>query len=77
LIRLSAAMFRSHGSIGGRDVLHDVDRRRGVRHVDLSNFTPSLYFGVLTVVAMIAAVAGRTVITAQVDLIFRPFGPGR
>jgi predicted RND superfamily exporter protein len=41
----------------------------------LSNFTPSLYFGVLTVVAMIAAVAGALLLLPKLIMIFRPFGP--
>ena len=40
----------------------------------VSNFTPSLYFGVLTVMAMIAAVAGGLLLLPKLILIFRPFG---
>ena len=42
----------------------------------LSNFTPSLYFGVLTVIAMIAAVAGALLLLPKLILMFKPFGPG-
>jgi len=47
----------------------------GFAMLTLSNFTPSLYFGVLTVVAMIAAVAGALLLLPQLIMIFKPFGP--
>jgi predicted RND superfamily exporter protein len=46
----------------------------GFSMLTLSNFTPSLYFGVLTVIAMIAAVAGALLLLPKLILIFRPFG---
>ncbi len=71
-----AAMFRSHGSIGRAMYYTTLTVVVGFAMLTLSNFTPSLYFGVLTVVAMIAAVAGALFLLPQLILIFRPFGPG-
>jgi len=41
----------------------------------LSNFTPSLYFGALTVMAMAAAVAGALLLLPKLLLLFKPLGP--
>ena len=41
----------------------------------IGNFTPSLYFGLLTDLAMIAAVAGALLLLPQLILVFRPLGP--
>ena len=70
-----AAMHRSHASIGRAMYYTTVTVVIGFSLLMLSNFTPSLYFGVLTVVAMIAAVAGALLLLPQLIMIFRPFGP--
>jgi len=72
-----AAMMRSHGSIGRAMYYTTLTVVVGFAMLTLSNFTPSLYFGVLTVVAMIAAVAGALLLLPQLILVFKPFGPGR
>jgi len=41
-----------------------------------SNFTPSLYFGALTVAAMTAAVAGALLLLPKLLLLFKPLGSG-
>ncbi|MDC1116679.1 MMPL family transporter, partial [Luminiphilus sp.] len=69
-----AAMMRSHGSIGRAMYYTTLTVVVGFATLTLSNFTPLLYFGVLTVVAMIAAVAGALLLLPQLILIFRPFG---
>ena len=71
-----AAMLRSHGSIGRAMYYTTLTVVVGFAMLTLSNFTPSLYFGVLTVVAMIAAVAGALLLLPKLILMFRPFGPG-
>jgi hypothetical protein len=48
----------------------------GFSLLTLSNFNPSLYFGVLTDVAMVAAVAGALLLLPKLILVFKPFGPG-
>ena len=70
-----AAMLRSHSSIGRAMYYTTLTVVVGFAMLTLSNFTPSLYFGVLTVVAMIAAVAGALLLLPQLIMIFRPFGP--
>ena len=72
----SAAMSRSHGSIGRAMYYTTLTVVVGFAMLTLSNFTPSLYFGVLTVVAMIAAVAGALLLLPKLILMFKPFGPG-
>ena len=69
-------MLRSHGSIGRAMYYTTLTVVVGFAMLTLSNFTPSLYFGVLTVVAMIAAVAGALLLLPKLILMFRPFGPG-
>ena len=69
-----AAMYRSHGSIGRAMYYTTLTVVVGFAMLTLSNFTPSLYFGVLTVVAMIAAVAGALLLLPKLIQIFRPFG---
>ena len=69
------AMLRSHSSIGRAMYYTTLTVVVGFAMLTLSNFTPSLYFGVLTVVAMIAAVAGALLLLPQLIMIFRPFGP--
>ena len=72
-----AAMLRSHSSIGRAMYYTTLTVVVGFAMLTLSNFTPSLYFGMLTVVAMIAAVAGALLLLPQLIMIFRPFGPDR
>ncbi|MDG2460220.1 MAG: MMPL family transporter [Luminiphilus sp.] len=70
-----AAMRRSHGSIGRAMYYTTLTVVVGFSMLTLSNFTPSLYFGVLTVVAMVAAVAGALLLLPKLIMMFRPFGP--
>ncbi len=68
------AMYRSHGSIGRAMFYTTLTVVVGFSMLTLSNFTPSLYFGILTVIAMIAAVTGGLLLLPKLILIFRPFG---
>jgi predicted RND superfamily exporter protein len=47
----------------------------GFSLLTLSNFTPSLYFGLLTDLAMVAAVAGALLLLPKLILLFKPLGP--
>lgn len=69
-----AAMHRSHGSIGRAMFYTTLTIVVGFSMLTLSNFTPSLYFGVLTVVAMIAAVAGALLLLPRLILLTKPLG---
>ena len=68
------AMHRSHGSIGRAMYYTTLTIVVGFSMLTLSNFTPSLYFGVLTVVAMVAAVAGALLLLPKLILMTRPLG---
>ena len=70
-----AAMRRSHGSIGRAMYYTTLTVMVGFSLLTLSNFTPSLYFGLLTDLAMMAAVAGALLLLPQLILVFRPLGP--
>lgn len=69
-----AAMHRSHGSIGRAMYYTTLTIMVGFSLLTLSNFTPSLYFGVLTDVAMAAAVAGALLLLPKLIVVFKPFG---
>ena len=73
--RYHPAMHRSHASIGRAMYYTTVTVIVGFSLLTLSNFTPSLYFGVLTVVAMAAAVAGALLLLPRLMLLFKPLGP--
>jgi predicted RND superfamily exporter protein len=70
------AMYRSHGSIGRAMYYTTLTVVVGFSMLTLSNFTPSIYFGVLTVMAMLAAVMGALLLLPKLMLTFKPLGPG-
>jgi predicted RND superfamily exporter protein len=41
----------------------------------LSNFIPSIYFGVLTVLAMVIALLAALTLLPQLIVLLKPFGP--
>lgn len=70
------AMHRCHGSIGYDMYYTSVTIIIGFSILALSNFIPSIVFGLLTGLAMlIALITSLTVLPALIVLI-RPFGPG-
>lgn len=71
-----AAMHRSHASIGRAMYYTTVTVIIGFSLLMFSNFTPSLYFGALTVAAMAAAVAGALLLLPKLLLLFKPLGRG-
>ena len=71
-----AAMHRSHASIGRAMYYTTVTVIVGFSLLMFSNFTPSLYFGALTVAAMTAAVAGALLLLPKLLLLFKPLGKG-
>ena len=70
-----ATMYRCHGSIGRALYYTTVTVVVGFSTLTLSNFTPSIYFGVLTVLAMSAAVVGALTLLPRLLLVVRPLGP--
>ena len=71
------AMYRSHASIGRAMYYTTLTVVVGFSMLTLSNFTPSIYFGVLTVMAMLAAVMGALLLLPKLIIAFQPLGPER
>lgn len=70
----TATMYRCHGSIGRALYYTTMTVVVGFSTLTLSNFTPSLYFGALTVLAMGAAVIGALTLLPRLLMFFRPLG---
>ena len=71
------SMYRSHSSIGRAMYYTTLTVVVGFSMLTLSNFTPSIYFGVLTVMAMLAAVMGALLLLPKLIIAFEPLGPER
>jgi len=69
------AMYRSHGSIGKAMYYTTITIMVGFSILAFSNFTPSLYFGVLTSAAMFAALVGAMLLLPKLILVLQPLGP--
>jgi predicted RND superfamily exporter protein len=70
-----ATMYRCHRSIGRAMYYTTLTVVIGFATLTLSNFTPSMYFGVLTVLAMVAAVLGALLLLPRLMIVFKPLGP--
>jgi uncharacterized protein len=70
-----ATMYRCHGSIGRALYYTTVTVVIGFSTLTLSNFNPSIYFGLLTVIAMAAAVLGALLLLPRLIILFKPLGP--
>ena len=69
-----ATMYRCHGSIGRAMYYTTLTLVIGFSTLTLSNFNPSLYFGVLTVIALGAAVIGALLLLPCLLLSLKPLG---
>ena len=69
-----AAMFRCHNSIGRAMYYTTVTVVVGFSMLTLSSFTPSIYFGLLTVMAMVAAVLGALLLLPLLIVLVKPLG---
>lgn len=69
------AMHRSHASIGRAMYYTSVTIIVGFSILMLSQFIPSIYFGVLTAFAMLMAVLGSLTLLPKLILMLKPFGP--
>ncbi len=69
------AMYRSHASIGKAMYYTSVIIVVGFGVLALSNFKPTIYFGLLTGMGMVAALLGALLILPRLILLFKPFGP--
>ena len=69
------ALHRCHGSIGHAMYYTSVTIIIGFSILVLSNFIPSLYFGLLTGLAMFIALIAALTLLPQLIAVFKPFGP--
>ncbi|WP_461519213.1 efflux RND transporter permease subunit [Porticoccus sp.] len=69
-----AAMHRAHGSIGRALFYTCITIIVGFSILSLSNFIPSVYFGLLTGLAMLTALLGSMTLLPKLLLIFKPLG---
>jgi predicted RND superfamily exporter protein len=72
-----ATMYRCHRSIGRALYYTTLTLVIGFSTLTLSNFNPSLYFGVLTVIAMTTAVLGALLLLPLLIVRLKPMGPER
>jgi len=70
-----AAMYRCHNSIGRAMYYTTLTVVIGFSTLTLSNFNPSIYFGLLTVLAMVVAVLGALLLLPRLIVQFKPLGP--
>ena len=70
----TATMYRCHGSIGRALYYTTLTVIIGFSTLTLSNFNPSIYFGVLTVLAMAAAVLGALLLLPRLIIWVKPLG---
>jgi hypothetical protein len=66
------AMRRSHNSIGYAMYYTSFAIMLGFSILVLSNFTPTIYFGFLTMVVMLMALLGALLLLPKLLLIFKP-----
>lgn len=71
-----ATMHRCHLSIGKAMYYTSLIIILGFAILMLSNFRPSVYFGVLTGAAMLATLLGNLLLLPKLILVFKPFGAG-
>jgi predicted RND superfamily exporter protein len=71
----TATMYRCHESIGRALYYTTITVVIGFSTLTLSNFNPSIYFGLLTVLAMAAAVLGALLLLPRLIILFRAMGP--
>ncbi|GJL78496.1 MAG: membrane protein [Nitrospinaceae bacterium] len=68
-------VLRCHGSIGRAIYYTSITVTVGFSILTLSNFIPTLYFGLLTGLAMILALLGNLILLPLLIVRFKPLGP--
>jgi predicted RND superfamily exporter protein len=68
-------VHRCHGSIGRAMYYTSLTIISGFFILVLSNFIPSIYFGLLTALAMFIALIAALTLLPQLIILFKPFGP--
>ncbi len=71
-----ATIDRCHGSIGKAMYYTSVTITLGFSILAFSEFTPTIYFGLLTSAAMLVALIGALALLPLLIVVFRPLGPG-
>ena len=69
-----ASMHRSHASIGRAMYYTSITIIFGFSILALSNFKPSIYFGLLTGLAMLSALLGSLLLLPRLLVLFQPIG---
>jgi len=67
-----ATMYRSHASIGLAMFYTSITVAIGFLVLALSNFIPSIYFGIFTAIAMLSAVLANLTLLPKLLLMFKP-----
>lgn len=70
-----AAMYRCHGSIGRAMYYTSITIIIGFSILVMSNFIPTIYFGMFTGFAMLAAMLAALTLLPQLIIWFKPMGP--
>jgi predicted RND superfamily exporter protein len=70
-------VLRCHGSIGRAMYYTSITITVGFSLLTLSNFIPTIYFGLLTGFAMILALLGDLILLPLLIVMFKPLGPER
>lgn len=70
-------VIRCHGSIGRAIYYTSITVTVGFSILTLSNFIPTIYFGLLTGLAMILALLGNLILLPLLLVMFKPLGPER
>jgi predicted RND superfamily exporter protein len=73
--RYIKTVHRCHGSIGRALYYTSLTIISGFLILTLSNFIPSIYFGVLTALAMLIALLAALTLLPQLIIVFKAFGP--
>ena len=68
-----AAMYRAHSTIGRALIYTAITIIAGFSLLALSNFMPSIYFGLFTSLAMAAALVGSLTLLPAMLVFFKPF----
>lgn len=72
----AAAVRRCHGSIGRAIYYTSVIIVVGFSILTLSNFIPTIYFGILTAMAMLIALGANLVLLPRLIILLKPLGNG-
>jgi uncharacterized protein len=68
-------VLRCHGSIGRAIYYTSITVTVGFSILTMSNFIPTIYFGLLTGLAMILALSGNLILLPVLIVMFKPLGP--